>query len=227
MANTAQLTRSFSAEKLKKEYAHVAWFYDAWGLLTEDRALHRLLQLASVRNGSHVLDVGVGTGRLLASLLAQNPDGENIGLDLSPAMLAHARKRLARIGEREHWRLEEGSAYDLPFADNRFDSLFSTFMLDLLPEEDYPGLLDGFRRVLKPGGTLGVAAFSFGTRPVHRFWYWLARRFPSLLTECRPVRLEPALRAAGFEVLHREEISQLTFPSAVIVAKAPGAGEGG
>jgi ubiquinone/menaquinone biosynthesis C-methylase UbiE len=219
MANTAPLKRSFSAEKLKKEYAHVAWFYDAWGSLTEDKALHRLLQLASVRNGSRVLDVGVGTGRLLTSLLVQNPDGENIGLDLSPAMLAHARKRLARIGKLEHWRLEAGSAYDLPFADNGFDSLFSTFMLDLLPEEDYPELLGGFRRALKPGGTLGVAAFCFGTRPVHRFWYWLARQFPSLLTECRPVRLGPALVAAGFKIEQQEEISQMTFPSQVIVAR--------
>jgi ubiquinone/menaquinone biosynthesis C-methylase UbiE len=219
MENMAQLKRSFSAEKVKKEYGHVAWFYDAWGKLTEDKALRRLLQLASVRNGSQLLDVGVGTGRLLASLLALNPDGENFGLDLSPSMLAHARKRLARIGELEHWRLEEGSAYDLPFANNRFDAMFSTFMLDLLPEEDYPQLLAGFRRVLKPGGTLGLAVFSFGTRPIHRFWFWLAKHFPSLLTECRPVNLKPALEAAGFEIEHREEVSQWTFPSQVIVAR--------
>lgn len=219
MANEHSLKRSFSAQEMKKEYAHVAWFYDTWGRLTEDRALRRLLQVSAVEDGVRILEVAVGTGRLFSELVARNLDGENIGLDLSPDMLAHARKRLARTAPAKAYRLEEGSAYSLPFDDDHFDFLFNTFMLDLLPEEDYPKLLGEYRRVLKPGGKLGLAVFSFGTRPVHRFWWWLAKYFPSLLTGCRPVRPGPALRAAGFKVVHDEELSQFTFPSTVILAE--------
>jgi ubiquinone/menaquinone biosynthesis C-methylase UbiE len=219
MTIAAKMKRSFSVDKVQKEYARVAWFYDGWGRLTEDRALQRLLQLAEVRDGSHILDVGVGTGRLFGQVVRENPGGVNVGVDLSPAMLKHARKRLAGMAAPGSWELQEGSAYELPFADASFDLLFSTFMLDMLPEEDYPRLLGEFRRVLKPGGRLCLAAFSFGTRPIHRLWYWLAKHFPSLLTQCRPVHLEPALRNAGFEIAHQEEVSQFTFPSQLILAR--------
>jgi ubiquinone/menaquinone biosynthesis C-methylase UbiE len=217
--STAKLKRGFSVDKVQKEYARIAWFYDGWGRLTEDRALQRLLQIAEVRDGSQILDVGVGTGRLFEQVVRQNRGGMNVGIDLAPAMLRYARKRLSRLVAPASWELQEGSAYDLPFADASFDFLFSTFMLDMLPEEDYPRLLAGFRRVLKPGGLLCLAAFSFGTRPVHRFWYWLARHFPGLLTDCRPVHLEPALRDAGFTIARQEEVSQFTFPSQLILAR--------
>lgn len=224
MSDASSLKRSFSADKIKSDYAHVAWFYDAWGRLTEDKALQRLFELAKVEDGKQVLEIAVGTGRLFSRLVEHNAHGSNVGLDLSPAMLAHARKRL-RSAPANAYRLEEGSAYALPYADSSFDYLFNTFMLDLLPETDYPKLLQEYRRVLRPGGTLGLAVFSFGTRPIHRFWYWLAKHFPSLLTDCRPVRLEPALRAAGFELVNHEEISQLTFPSAIYIARKGGHNE--
>lgn len=219
MIMAARLKRSFSVDKVQKEYARVAWFYDGWGRFTEDRALQRLLELAEVRDGSRILDVGVGTGRLFARVVRENPGGVNVGVDLSPAMLRHARKRLAHLAGSRSWELQEGSAYELAFADASFDYLFSTFMLDMLPEEDYPRLLSELRRVLKPGGLLCLAAFSFGTRPIHRFWLWLAKHFPGLLTDCRPVHLEPVLRDAGFGIARHEEVSQFTFPSQLILAR--------
>ncbi len=213
------LPRSYSPATVQREYARVAWFYDLWGRWTEDRALQRLLQLADVHDGMRLLEVAVGTGRLFARLVARNPTGRNEGIDLSADMLARARRRLARRAPPASYRLQEASAYALPFEAATFDILVNTFMLDLLPAEDYPRLLAEFARVLKPGGTLALAYFSYGTRRVHRFWYWLARHFPTLLTSCRPIRLESYLEQAGFRVLHQEEISQNTFPSAVLTAQ--------
>jgi ubiquinone/menaquinone biosynthesis C-methylase UbiE len=216
------LRRTYSPQVIKKQYAHVAWFYDLWGRATEDRALARLLQLAAVEDGCRILEVAVGSGRLFAELVARNPTGRNEGIDLSADMLAHARRRLARSAPAGSYRLQEGSAYDLPFESASFDFLFNTFLLDLLPMEDHPRVLGEFQRVLRPGGTLAIAYFSFGVTRANRFWYWMAKHFPALLTGCRPVRLEPALQQLGFRVLHHEEISQNTFPSAIVIAQNAG-----
>lgn len=219
MAAEPILSRTYSPRAMKEQYARVAWFYDSWGRFTEDRALRRLLELAGVEDGCQALEVAVGTGRLFARLIARNPSGHNEGIDLSPDMLAHARHRLDALAAGESARLQEGSAYDLPFESGTFDILINAFMLDMLPVEDFPRVLGEFKRVLKPGGKLAVAYFSYGRTAGNRFWAWMARHFPSLLTQCRPIRLETPLRKAGFEVLHREEISQNTFPSAIVVAR--------
>lgn len=207
---------------MKDRYARVAWVYDAWGRLTEDRALRRLLELAEIEDGCQALEVAVGTGRLFARLVERNPSGRNEGIDLSPEMLACARRRIAPLAAGRSARLQEGTAYDLPFESGSFDILFNAFMLDMLPVEDFSRVLDEFARVLKPGGRLGLAYFSHGCKPANRFWVWTAKHFPSVLTDCRPIRLEAPLRQAEFEVLHHEEISQNTFPSAITVARKAG-----
>ncbi|MGA8261172.1 MAG: methyltransferase domain-containing protein [Arenicellales bacterium] len=219
MATEVILSRTYSPRAMKERYARVAWFYDSWGRLTEDQALRRLLDLAEVEDGCQALEVAVGTGRLFARLVTRNSSGRNEGIDLSPDMLAHARRRLDSLVEGESARLQEGTAYDLPFESGTFDILFNAFMLDMLPVEDFPRVLGELKRVLKPGGKLALAYFSYGQTAGNRFWAWIARRFPSLLTQCRPIRLETPLREAGFEVLHQEEVSQNTFPSAIVIAR--------
>lgn len=219
MENQPILPRQYSSEHMKAQYARVAWFYDTWSYLTEDKALSRLLALGEASDGMQLLEVAVGTGRLFDRLVRLNPSGINEGIDLSPAMLGHARRRLARKGNTSTWHLQEGSAYELPYESGVFDRLFNTFMLDLLPIEDYPRVLGEFTRVLKPGGRLAIAYFSQGKNWSNRLWPWLAKHVPSLLTGCRPVDMVPALRQAGFEILTQESLSQNTFPSTIIVAQ--------
>lgn len=219
MAIEPILPRRYSAQAMKKQYARVAWFYDSWSRLTEEKVLTRLLELADVRDGMNILEVAVGTGRLFSRLVEQNPSGQNEGLDLSPNMLAHARQRLEQSNLQSNYHLFEGSAYELPFEADTFDVLLNTFMIDMFPLEDYPRVLGEFKRVLRPGGKVALAYFSHGMKPVNHFWPWVAKHFPVLLTSCRPVVLDPSLLKVGFCILHQEEISQNTFPSAVIVAR--------
>lgn len=221
MTSQPILPRHSSVESIKAQYARVAWFYDTWSYLTEDKALSRCLALAEVHDGMQLLEVAVGTGRLFEKLLRLNPTGVTEGIDLSPAMLGHARRRLAHKDKAGAWHLQEGSAYALPYESGSFDRLFNTFMLDLLPIEDYPRVLGEFIRVLAPGGRFIVAYFSQGQTWSNRLWPWLAKHFPSLLTGCRPVDLVPALRQAGFEILAQESLSQNTFPSTIAIAQKP------
>jgi ubiquinone/menaquinone biosynthesis C-methylase UbiE len=221
MTGKSILPRHYSAQEMKAQYARVAWFYDAWSRLTEDKALRRLLTLAEVEDGMQILEVAVGTGRLFEKVLRLNPSGNNEGMDLSPVMLAHARRRLEHNAKVGAFRLQEGSAYDLPYESGRFDRLFNTFMVDMFPLEDYPRVLGEFMRVLKPGGRLAIAYFSYGHNWFNQIWPWLAKHFPALLTGCRPVMLGPALTQLGVQILAQESICQNTFPSTIVVAQKP------
>ena len=71
-------------------YDKLAGPYDIWGHLTESNARNRALALASIRPGEHVLEVAVGTGPAFIHLLRNNPDGQNVGIDIYRGMLSKA-----------------------------------------------------------------------------------------------------------------------------------------
>lgn len=68
-------------------YDRLAGIYDIWGKLTESRARNRAIELAEIRNGQNILEVAVGTGLAFYEIVKRNPDGINIGVDLSKGML--------------------------------------------------------------------------------------------------------------------------------------------
>ena len=173
MPEPSILPRTFSSQTVTSHYASVAWFYDLWARLTEDKALQRAFHLADIQDGMDILEVAMGGGRLFQKIVAQNPEGRNEGVDLSPDMLAHARKRLSS-SPAAAWNLQTGSALALPFPDNTFNLVFNTYMLDLLPEADFSKALGEFQRVLRPGGRLALVTFGFGELWFNRFWFWLA-----------------------------------------------------
>jgi ubiquinone/menaquinone biosynthesis C-methylase UbiE len=107
----------------------------------------RLLSYVDLPEGSNVLDIGCGTGRLLERLATQFPDLRGTGLDLSAQML-----RLARRNKRHRPRLIyiEGKADCLPFSDRQFNAVFNTISFLHYPEPQQ--VLDEVARVLSPGG---------------------------------------------------------------------------
>ena len=218
MSELPILPRTFKPQATTSSFAAVAWFYDLWASLTEGKALQCALSLAQVQDNLSVLEVAVGTGRLFSQIVECNPHGRNEGIDLSPAMLSQARKRLQQMPF-EAYKLQLGSAYELPYEDGSFDLLFNTYMLDLLPEQDFLKVISEFKRVLRPTGKMVLVSFSFGTHWFNRFWYWLAKVFPAMLTNCRPVRMRQTAAMAGFHNLTVEHISQNTFPSDIIIAE--------
>ncbi|HXF98332.1 MAG TPA: class I SAM-dependent methyltransferase [Gaiellaceae bacterium] len=128
--------------------------YDRVGALLslgQDARWRRYLVSRLPRDGGHVLDVATGTGLVAAELLAR---GFRVtGLDVTPEMLAVARRRLAGRA-----RLVEGSAEALPFPDGAFDHLTFTYLLRYVSD---PGAtLAELARVVRPGGV--VASLEFG-----------------------------------------------------------------
>jgi ubiquinone/menaquinone biosynthesis C-methylase UbiE len=109
-----------------------------------------LVDVASLRPGERVLDVACGTGvvtRLAADRVGQ--EGYVAGVDINAGMLAVARENAPAAASIE-WH--EGSAEDLPLADQTFDVVLCQMGVQFFP--DKPKALQEMRRVLAPGGSV-------------------------------------------------------------------------
>ncbi len=200
-------------------YDRLAGSYDLWGRLAESRARSRAIELAAVEDGQTVLEVAAGTGLAFFELVRRNPNGTNLGIDLSPGMLARARKRLATVGH-DNYSLALGDALELDIEAGSIDTLVNNYMFDLVPYADMGRILSEFRRVLKPGGKLVLVNMTESERLGARLYAWIYRLAPKALGGCRGVTLGDRLDRNGFRVQLREYHQQLLFPSEVVLAFA-------
>lgn len=111
-----------------------------------DRRWRRLTAEAVVAPGDRVLDACCGTGDL--ALAAHAAGGAVTGLDFSEAMLERARRKSSEIA----WL--QGDLLRLPFAGGSFDAV--TVGFGVRNVEDLDAGLRELRRVLRPGGRLGI-----------------------------------------------------------------------
>ena len=208
------LKRDFEIKNTQKNFSKIAWFYDFWGKLTESKAISRAVSVSDISDDIRILDVGVGTGQLFNRILSRNKNGLNFGIDLSPGMIAKAKEKFSAAKVKN--LLSIGNALQLPYKTESIDYIFTSYVLDLLPEEKFSTVLNEFSRVLKTGGSGIIIMMSMGEKWYNKVWYLLARYFPSILTNCRPVELSRPLTEAGFSIETKQTISQNTFPSEII-----------
>jgi len=105
-----------------------------------------------------VLDVGCGTGEIVARLAAKYPRASFTGIDLEEPHLTRAVERCAGFGERV--RFERGDAMALRFGDAGFDAVVCRHVIQAVP--DAARVLAEIRRVLRPGGRVHLIAEDYG-----------------------------------------------------------------
>jgi SAM-dependent methyltransferase len=160
--------------------------------------------------GQSWVDVGCGTGVLTAAVVQHADPSSVLAIDASAAFIQVARDEVAD----DRVRFEVGDAASLPLAGGAVGAVVSGLVLNFLPDAD--AALAGWRRVLRPGGVLGVYVWDYAgeMQLIRRLWDAAAeldpaavdldegRRFPL----CRPEPLRDLVEGAGFADVHVEAV---------------------
>lgn len=215
--NEDQILKSrYNHQEIIRKYNWVAPIYDLFALLMESKARERALEIVNIQDGEKILEVAIGTGLNLVEILKRNPNGWVEGIDISPKMLVRARQRLFKIGN-QNFRLHLCDCRNLPFKKETFDVVFSEYLLDIMPIEDFLPILTEFKRVLRDGGRLILVHMTKGQRFIERIYEEIYKLRLPLLAGCRGVMAKPFLQKLGFNDLKREFVSQIGFPSEIIL----------
>lgn len=129
-------------------YRRWAPFYDTVFTAVFERGRQAVAE-ATGRIGGQVLEVGVGTG---ISLPLYPRNCRVTAVDLSPEMLAQARRKVEKFGLDHVERLEVMDAEHLDFPDGTFDVVAAVCVVNTVPHPE--AALEEFARVLRPGGEI-------------------------------------------------------------------------
>jgi ubiquinone/menaquinone biosynthesis C-methylase UbiE len=152
------------------------------------------------RARGRVLEVAIGTGR---NLPHYQPGVTITGIELSPGMLAIARRRATDLGLAAD--LREADAEHLPFGDASFDTVVCALALCTIPHP--AAAIAEMNRVLVPGGSLLLLDHVASTWPPVRAAQWIVEQITARVEgEYFTRRSMPLVRAAGFRVEESERL---------------------
>jgi len=167
-------TGRLAPDAVRTMFDRIAPVYDAMNRVMTaglDRRWRRITAETVVRPGDDVLDAACGTGDL--AIADARAGGTVTGLDFSGRMLERARRKAPQL----EW--VQGDALALPFADGSFDAATVGFGVRNL--DDLEAGLRELRRVLRPGGRLGVLEITRPRGPLRVFYsLWFDRIVPLL-----------------------------------------------
>jgi ubiquinone/menaquinone biosynthesis C-methylase UbiE len=166
--------------------------------LGRERALRETtVNLAQVKPGDCVLEVGCGTGSLtLAAKRQAGPSGQVFGIDIIPGMVEASQRKAERAGEAVTFQL--GSIDQIPFPADHFDTVLCSFMIFHMSEATRrKGIAEVFR-VLKPQGRWLILDLGL---PPQRLQRAIAQRLFGGMLDHDLHELIPLLEAAGFSNL--------------------------
>jgi ubiquinone/menaquinone biosynthesis C-methylase UbiE len=191
-------------EETKDKFNKQAKKYDSTNYSKHARGLYDtvLIKLDQF-SFNKLLDVGCGTGNLLA-LIFSKYDVQIAGVDLSPDMLEIARKKL---GEKTDLRL--GDSEYLPFDDESFDVVICTDSFHHYPHPK--NALTEFRRVLHPKGRI-IIADPYAPTPIRQiFNLIMPHTHEGDVKMYSEYNIRKLLENTGFNTIEWEKVGRTAF----------------
>ncbi len=215
--------KTLSREEARRLYNRLGTLLDSQAFY-ENRALDLIIQNGEFPAARHVFEFGCGTGRFALRLLSNHlpTDAVYHTVDLSPTMIGITNDRLAAFSARTKVSLSDGSA-PVQEPSEFYDRFISTYVLDLLSEQDIAFILREAHRMLEPGGLLCLTSLStgsgFASRVVARLWSSVHRLSPSIVGGCRPIELAGVLSPSEWRLRYHAHVAPFAIPSEIIVAE--------
>ena len=125
------------------------------------KTTRQLIEWCGIAPGQYVLDVGCGTG-YAAYLLAKEYQVDVAAVDITPAVLEEAKKRVTREKVSDKVKVIEGDAHAIPFPSDTFDAVLAESVLIFCEKAK---VASEVYRVLKPGGVFGDNEATYVTLP--------------------------------------------------------------
>jgi ubiquinone/menaquinone biosynthesis C-methylase UbiE len=113
-------------------------------------------------------------------------------------------------------RLADATA--LPYPDDTFDAVFSSYLIDVLPDRHQRAALREIRRVLRPDGRAVLVYLAPPQHPTEHLWTSLATVAPFLVGGARSVCLTSLLQACGLDLRVQRTHVQNGLRSTTILA---------
>jgi SAM-dependent methyltransferase len=206
-------------QRMRQEWNEAASGWRRWLHVVEGaegglRHSARLLELARIRPGASVLDVGGGYGEPgLAAARVAGPTGRVVCTDISQELLALARERALEAGL-DNIDFIEADAEQLHFDSGSFDAIVSRAAIMFLP--DVPGTLARLRSFLKPHGRFAASVWgdmskvqfaAAGSIIAGELGLQLPTGQPGPFALADPRRLEGLVLEAGFQEVDTGTVS--------------------
>jgi ubiquinone/menaquinone biosynthesis C-methylase UbiE len=170
----------------------------------EDALRNMTVNLAQIKQGDSVLEIGCATGSLsLAAKRLAGTEGSVSAIDIIPGMIEVSRKKAAQA--KMDVLFQVGNIQDIPFPNEHFDKVMCSFMIFHMSEKVRNNGIKEIFRVLKPNGKLLVLDLALPPNKVSR---GILKLFLGFMLKHNLEELKPAMESAGFSLI---EISQAKY----------------
>lgn len=210
----------------KKSWNKSAQAWSRWWHVIEEGAqpvTKKMLDLAKVREGHRILDIGTGVGEpALTAALRVGPKGYVLGIDQASQMILFAKRRVEQL-QLSQLEFREVDAEELSGLEEDFDAVLSRWGMMFIP--DCKATFEHIFRMLKPGGHLALSVWaepentptislpyevlkSYVTLPE------ISHELPGAFRFSNPEHLVNILKSIGFESIETEFVNvRFDYPS--------------
>ena len=185
--------------------------------------LSRLVtDMADVKNGLRILDVGCGFGGTLASLNERFCNLYLVGVNINQQQLSRAKETVQGLPT-NHIEFTYADACQLPFAENSFDVVLAVESIFAFPSREE--FFRQTRRVLHPGGRLIISDF-LPIEAYYRTWKWIEKATKTLIFRtygsssinfCPLSKYEELAELTGFKLVDTKDINSNVLPTYPVV----------